>query len=251
MQRAGPGDLEGGTDLTMKRRTIAIGDIHGCSRALAVLIEAVRPTPADTVVPLGDFVDRGPDSRGVIDRLIDLGRRCRLVPILGNHEQMLLDAWDRRSLDEWTTPGIYTWIAAGGMATLDSYGPTAILDDLPEDHLRFLRDCYPYFEDDTHLFVHANYQPDLDLSKQTTLMLRWESLRDFRPSVHRSGKTAVVGHTPQKSGEVLDLGHLKCIDTHCYGGGWLTALETATGRYWQSNQTGELKEGCLRVAATE
>ena len=71
-------------------RTIAIGDIHGCAIALAKLIEAVAPQPDDTVVPLGDYVDRGIDSRGVIDQLISLAGRCRVVPILGNHEEMLL-----------------------------------------------------------------------------------------------------------------------------------------------------------------
>ena len=75
----------------MTPRTIAIGDIHGCSAALDALLDAIRPRPEDTIVTLGDYIDRGPDSRGVLDRLIDLGRRCRLVPLLGNHDQMLLD----------------------------------------------------------------------------------------------------------------------------------------------------------------
>ena len=72
--------------------TIAIGDIHGCSAALDALLDAIRPRPEDTIVTLGDYINRGPDSRGVLDRLIDLGRRCRLVPLLGNHDQMLLEA---------------------------------------------------------------------------------------------------------------------------------------------------------------
>src|ERR671921_455665 len=74
--------------MTMPGRTIAVGDIHGCSSAL----DAIRPRNDDVVVTLGDYINRGPDSRGVIDRLIDLGRRCRLVPLLGNHDQMLFEA---------------------------------------------------------------------------------------------------------------------------------------------------------------
>jgi serine/threonine protein phosphatase 1 len=62
------------------------------------------------------------------------------------------------------------------------------------------------------------------------------------PARHCSGKVAVVGHTPQKSGEVLDLGYLKCIDTFCHGGGWLTALEVGTGKVWQANRAGEVRE---------
>ena len=64
---------------TMPHRTIAIGDVHGCSAALAALIHAIGPGPEDVLVTLGDYIDRGPDSRGVLDLLIDLGRRCRLV----------------------------------------------------------------------------------------------------------------------------------------------------------------------------
>ena len=75
----------------MNPRTIAIGDIHGCSAALDALLEAIRPRPEDCIVTLGDYINRGPDSRGVIERLIELKDRCRLVPLLGNHDQMLLD----------------------------------------------------------------------------------------------------------------------------------------------------------------
>jgi serine/threonine protein phosphatase 1 len=59
------------------------------------------------------------------------------------------------------------------------------------------------------------------------------------PARHESGKVVIVGHTSQKSGEIVDLGHLQCIDTYCYGGGWLTALEVNTGEVWQTNQRGE------------
>src|SRR5262249_47793301 len=76
----------------MAGRTIAIGDIHGCPDALAALLDAVAPGREDTVVTLGDYIDRGPDSRRVLDRLIALAGRCRLVPLLGNHEEALLSA---------------------------------------------------------------------------------------------------------------------------------------------------------------
>jgi serine/threonine protein phosphatase 1 len=61
------------------------------------------------------------------------------------------------------------------------------------------------------------------------------------PETARSGKVAAVGHPPQKSGEVLDLGYLKCIDTFCHGGGWLTALEVGNGKVWQANLAGEMQ----------
>ncbi len=71
-------------------RTIAIGDIHGCSIALASLVRLIDPRPDDVIVTLGDYIDRGIDSKGVIDQLIELQRRCRLIPNLGNHEQMMI-----------------------------------------------------------------------------------------------------------------------------------------------------------------
>jgi serine/threonine protein phosphatase 1 len=70
-------------------RTLAIGDIHGCLAALDDLLAAVAPQPDDLLVFLGDYVDRGPDSRGVLDRLIELCRTHRVVPLRGNHEMMM------------------------------------------------------------------------------------------------------------------------------------------------------------------
>src|SRR3954470_13748102 len=99
----------------MAARTIAIGDVHGCADALAALLDAVAPDPADTVVMLGDYVDRGPDSRRVLDRLVALAGRCKLVPLLGNHDELLLDAL--ADLD-----ALPRWLKLGGTDTLRSYG---------------------------------------------------------------------------------------------------------------------------------
>ena len=217
----------------MRPRTIAIGDVHGCSKALGSLIDAIKPLPEDTIVTLGDDINRGPDTRGVIERLIDLEGRCRLVPILGNHEQKLLEA---RS-------GLHptTWLGMGGIATLDSYGPGRDLGLIPDEHFEFLDGCLDHHETDTHIFVHANYFPDIPMAEQPVGMLRWESLRDMTPGPHGSGKTVILGHTSQTTGEILDLGHLKCIDTSCYGGGWLTALDVVTGEVWQADWDGKVR----------
>ena len=70
----------------MNPRTIAIGDIHGCSAAFDAILEAIRPRPDDCIVTLGDYINRGPDSRGVIETLVKLKDHCLLVPLLGNHD---------------------------------------------------------------------------------------------------------------------------------------------------------------------
>jgi serine/threonine protein phosphatase 1 len=232
----------------MAGRTIAIGDIHGCLDALDALIEALGPGPEDTLVTLGDHIDRGPDSRGVLDRLLALARRCRLVPLLGNHEEMLAAALgDLTALRRWLTMGgadtlrSYGWAPGGPRRTLASW--------IPERHRQFLAGCRPYHETATHLFVHAGFLPDLPMDRQPALALRWRVTDAQTARPHRSGKVAVVGHTPQRSGEVLDLGFLVCVDTNCARGGWLTALETDTGRVWQADRAGKLRTGVTKRCA--
>jgi serine/threonine protein phosphatase 1 len=226
----------------MPGRTIAIGDVHGCRLALAALLDAINPTAEDTLVTLGDYIDRGPDSRGVLDLLIALERRSRLVPLLGNHEEMLLAA--RTSLD--IRMG---WLACGGVEAIASYGyfqqpagaPTPLDELIPAGHWQFLERCLPFFETETHLFLHANYDPELPLHRQTATTLRWKFVDARTARRHRCGKVAIVGHTPQRSGEILDLQFLKCIDTGCHAGGWLTALEVHTGQVWQADKNGRLR----------
>jgi serine/threonine protein phosphatase 1 len=213
-------------------RIIAIGDIHGCSAALAALVDAIAPTADDTLVPLGDYIDRGPDSRGVVEMLMRLEKQCILVPILGNHEEMLFTARE-------SPQALPFWLRFGGDAALASYG----IDhprDIPERHLRFLHGCRDYYETTEHIFTHAYYVPTAPMSEQMPAVLRWTSLPHV-PEPHVSGKIVVVGHTAQISGEVLDLGFLKAIDTFCHGDGWLTALDVTTGKIWQANRDGQLR----------
>lgn len=111
---------------------------------------------------------------------------------------------------------------------------------IPAEHVEFIKRCRDYHETVNHIFVHAYYDPDRPLHEQSGAGLRWASL-PMVPARHCSGKIAIVGHTPQRSGEILDLGFLKCIDTLCHGGGWLTALEVGSGKVWQANMAGELR----------
>lgn len=217
----------------MGGRLLAIGDIHGCSVALDRLLDAIQPGEQDTVVTLGDYVDRGPDSRGVIDRLIALARETKLVPLQGNHEQMMLDVLQGRA-------SYQTWTPYGGIPTLNSFGFTGDLNFLTPDQQAFFDSLLDYFETDTHFFVHANYDAQLPLSEQTIEMLRWRSLRDLIPEPHVSGRVAVVGHTANPEGGIYDFGHLIGLDTYCYGGGFLTAMEMESGQVWQASQNGQL-----------
>lgn len=212
-------------------RTIAIGDIHGCVHALDGVLEQIEPSASDTLVVLGDFVDNGYESREVIDRLLELQARLELIVIMGNHEEMMLHARDNRRAFE-------AWFNMGGHATLGSYRHSVSLDAIPDEHWAFLESCRDYYETDTHILTHANYEPDLPMEDQPEHTLRWAILEPPYPAPHESGKTVIVGHTEQRSGEVLDLGYLQCIDTACWHYGWLTAIDVDSGQIWQASKWG-------------
>ncbi len=213
-------------DTNTEGRLIAIGDIHGHAVALKHLVDRIDPRPNDTIVTIGDYVDGGPDSKGVLDQLIELQSRCNLVPLRGNHEEMMLGA---RHSDQ----DFEFWQSCGAISTLRSYGSTGELSLVPESHFIFLDCCVNDFETESHFFIHANYFPNRWLSEQDHRTRFWLSLNDELPGPHFTGKTAIVGHTPQLNRQILDLGYLKCVDTGCGYGGCLTALEVNTGKCWQ------------------
>lgn len=220
-------------------RYLAVGDIHGCFRALTTLADLVPFRPADVVITLGDHVNRGPDSCAVLDWLITYQRQATLIPLRGNHEIMMLQARENAEAFD-------RWVGCGGAATLASYAPfgdAGRLVDVPDAHWEFLEHTRSWYETPSHFFVHANAYPDCPLSEQPEFMLYWESFND--PPPHESGKVMVCGHTPQKSGLPRTIGHAVCIDTRAYGGGWLTCLDVGSGRYWQATQTGDTRSGWL------
>ena len=112
----------------------------------------------------------------------------------------------------------------------------------PTAHWDFLEnDCVDWHETDTHIFVHANIYPQVSLAEQPGFMLRWEGIDRQNSAPHYSGKILICGHTQQRSGLPLNLGHAVCIDTWAYGDGWLTCLDVMSGRLWQANQAGRVR----------
>ncbi len=215
-------------------RHLAIGDIHGCINALRSLIDLVGPRSDDVIVTLGDYVDRGPDSRAVLDFGIELGNLCEHVALRGNHEIMMLDAREKPS---WLRP----WLQYGGDATLLSYAQSGddvgSFDDVPESHIDFLENgLVSHYECDTHFFVHANADAAVPLGQQTDATLYWRKYSD--PEPHCSGKVMVCGHSAQRSGVPAGNGHSICIDTWAHGGGWLSCLDVESGTIWQANELG-------------
>ncbi len=221
-------------------RLFAIGDIHGCFSALQTLLQDVPLTPQDQVVTLGDYVDRGPESRQVVEWLISEAKTDQFIPLRGNHEIMMLDALRGRM-------PMHHWLQFGGRDALQSYarpGTYGTPEDIPVEHLRFLdRELRPYYETESHLFVHAGMHPLLSPPDQNDEWLFWERFDSL--SAHASGKTIICGHTAQKSGLPQNRGYAICIDTWAYGQGWLTCLDVGSGQYWQANQRGESRSDWL------
>lgn len=220
-------------------RTLAIGDIHGCSRALDALLEYVAPCPDDVLVPLGDFIDRGPDSKGVIERMIALSNSLNVIPIRGNHEIMMMQALESHE-------SLMEWLAFGGEATLESYGVTS-LEDLPASHWRFIKSTMPFHETPSHLLVHARAYAELWMAEDTDHSVFHEIFHLPPPSPCSPQKIMVCGHTPQHDGNPRVSGRIICIDTAVHQSGWLTCLNTDSLEYWQSNEQGLVRRRVLEL----
>lgn len=218
-------------------RVYAIGDIHGCDDLLGRLLEAIdadRHTSraADIrYVFLGDYVDRGTQSREVVERLIGFkAREPATIFLKGNHDATLLEFLGEPDV-------LQTWRGFGGLETLQSYGVNAFemmrdgagaeavrdrfADALPPAHLRFLRGLATSATIGDYLFVHAGIRPNLPIGEQSEQDLLW--IRDeFLRSRADHGKIVVHGHTPSERPEIMS--NRIGIDTGAYMTGRLTCL---------------------------
>lgn len=216
-------------DSTSTGRLIAIGDVHGCVDELDTLLAAVAPAAGDKVVFLGDYIDRGPSARGVVDRLIDLARSgaCETVFLRGNHEDMFLGFLGERGRHG------EAFLFNGGRATLASYGiPTTVPGEearakMPQAHLEFIRALELKHLVPPFLFVHAGIAPLRTLEEQDEEDLLWIR-EEFIRNPHPLKSTVVFGHTPQR--EVL--WHLPFkigLDTGCVYGNKLSCVDFTSG----------------------
>ena len=208
----------------MKRhaRLLAIGDIHGCRSALRNLLARLNPDHHDRIVFLGDYIDRGPDPRGVVETLLSLRNRVpRCIFLMGNHERMLLDVLAGHNLP--------LYLANGGLVTLLAYLDKGRLQ-LPAAHRDFFNNLQPFHETDKHIFVHAGLRPGYPLRQQTENDLLW--IRDaFLTATADWSKTVVFGHTPMRKPY---FGSRRIgLDTGAVYGGKLTACDLYTRRIWQ------------------
>ena len=222
----------------------AIGDLHGCPDELEVLLDHLGPAGDDTLVFLGDYVDRGPGVRLLMDRLVELrSEPVGTIFLRGNHEDMLLSY-----LDYGGRHGS-AYLANGGAETLRSYGiPPDVAGRsaaamIPPSHLQFLLDLALSFARDRYLFVHAGIRPGTPLEEQDEEDLLWIR-EEFFTREHPLPYTIVYGHTPDREARIHLPYHVG-LDTGLVYGNKLSCLDCTTERLLQ------VRRGGTRVVARD
>lgn len=215
-------------------RAFAIGDIHGCCRTFQrLLFEVIGLEKADSLYLLGDYIDRGPDSKGVIEQIMALQANGYVVqPIRGNHEQLLLNA-----LTQPTRENMTLWLDYGGHATLKSYG-VEHPEELPLAHINFFKKLPFYCASEKHIFVHAGIECNLEnpFTCDGEDAMLWSRTKMTDPD-KCEGYVLVGGHTPLSLADIeesIASPHIR-LDNGCVYGevlpgfGNLVALELNTG----------------------
>lgn len=199
--------------------TCVIGDIHGCHESLVHLLGKVTHR-ADTLVFLGDYVDRGPHSKEVVSTILTLARNhSRVITLMGNHDFLFMKYLNGEESS--------LFLQVGGKQTLASYGlpvhatPEDILQQVPSTHITFFHNLPLYWENQHAIYVHAGLQPGCHLSQQTAQWCLW-ARESFLTATADFGKPVIFGHTVFSEPLIADdkIG----IDTGAVYGGELTAL---------------------------
>lgn len=198
-----------------------ISDIHGCANELKLLLNKLPLTPESHLVFLGDYIDRGPQSKEVVETVLETRSLCRVTTLMGNHEHMLL-----AYLDNPKSQAGGMFIYNGGGATLASY-QVPETDDIviPGHHLDFFKALPLIHEEDDYFFVHAGL-PDKridDVDPRRDMMTLLWTREAFHNSSFTWGKTVVHGHSPSVDVEFMP--HRINVDTGCFYGNKLSALQ--------------------------
>lgn len=193
--------------------------MHGCANELRLLLNRLPRSADATIVFLGDYIDRGPQSREVIDTILELRSQCNVVALMGNHEAMFLDYLQA---PESRAAGLF--IYNGGSATLASYANAEGEVEIPSEHLTMMRSMPLRYETEHNIFVHAGLPQipldQLDLVRDRSIML-WTRGR-FLTTDYDWGKVVVHGHTPVRRATLWP--NRINVDTGCVFNGRLTAI---------------------------
>jgi serine/threonine protein phosphatase 1 len=216
--------------LTASGPFYVIGDVHGCAAELVALIDKLELNEDSAVVMVGDYVDRGPDSKQVIEVILELSTRCHLMPLLGNHDGMFLSF-----LSDPSSQQAVTFIYNGGGATLASYANEDGSYRIPREHVALLHDLRLWFETPEYFVVHAGV-PDTPLETLDPA-LDWEELlwtRNMRTTTYQWSKVIVHGHTATRDVQILP--NQINVDTACVFENRLSAIELPSRRVISVNR---------------
>ena len=218
-----------------------VGDIHGCSKQLKSLLSKLLNNSEfnnqrDLLIFLGDYIDRGPNSREVIDQLINLNKQnIKAVFLMGNHEQIIIDfLFDKIN-------NLKQWLNLGADQTFKSYDievaefikdgfeddkidklRNVFLDKLSKEHAYFLKNLKLTYNLGDYLFIHAGINPEKSLSEQNKMDFLWSRSDKFFDKNFEFEKVIVHGHTPEK--EVVNFPYRINIDTGCFFSGKLSCV---------------------------
>ena len=201
-------------------RYIAITDIHGELRKLESVLSKIETRPDDIFVFMGDYIDRGPDSKGVVEKVLEIKERFQTITLIGSHEYALLHA----NTDEYYN---YLFWNYGGPATVKSYGGR--FENILATHGDFFRNLKFYHLTDKYLFVHAGIDPRYSLEEQSEVDLVYIRSAFYR-NKHNLPQKIIFGHTEFDSPLIQD--DKICIDLGCgkYKNAKLCALILDNGR---------------------
>ena len=202
-----------------EEKIFVIGDVHGCLEMLKRLIDKIEWNPAnDRLIFIGDYIDRGENSKGVIDFILKLKEDSTLIQcLIGNHEQMFLDYLS--GVDHQSS------LLNGGFSTLQSYEEVRRSQDdplIPSSHLDFFSTLLPMIELEQYYIVHAGFRPHIRIEDQDQNDMIWIR-EEFIYSDYDFGKVVIFGHTPFNSPLVMK--NKIGIDTGAVFGNYLTCLE--------------------------
>ena len=215
------------------QKVFAIGDIHGCADELNTLISTLPLDKNSTIIFLGDYIDRGPNSKKVIETIIELGTQYNVIPLMGNHEAMLLEFLS----DPSSSLAAY-FILNGGSATLASYVSGENEYEIPKEHLSFFKNLKLFYQTENYFFVHAGV-PNVRLSKINEKDHRNDLLwirESFFKSWFQWGKVIVHGHSPRDQVEITR--KRINLDTGCIFNGMLSAMEVNSRELFQVKSSG-------------
>jgi serine/threonine protein phosphatase 1 len=233
----------------------AIGDIHGCLSELTLIHKKILThnnfnVKNDLIIYLGDYIDRGKNSKEVINQILKLkNNKIKTVNLMGNHDEFMIDFLfnNKNNIKNWLNFGLDQTIRSYDIEVVDFIKDgfeddiidrlrKALLGKMSEEHINFFKNLELSFSSEKYLFVHAGIDPKKKLEDQTKEDFLWSRSKGFFDKDFKSKKIIVHGHTPEN--EIVNNPHRINIDTGCYFSGKLSSVclsDNSDGRIFINN----------------